>query len=194
MSLSSSPGGTLSQPLVCHQCFSPPRRFTCATPPDQPQRQLICQFALLFKLIDWLSASLSSEWCKTFEHCFPTWQPVIDAELSLACLCSLFSQITCLLSVPNHKLSECLPVADSAGWIYLPVNSHHGLNVLQKTVSLDLLCWIIARTTFYFHPANWVPALFNKDVNWSCVSVCCIWVQSPNCDSIIGDLQRSSWG
>lgn len=75
------------------------------------------------------------------------------------------SQITCLLSRHNHKLSECLPVADLAGWIYLPVNSRHGLNVLQKTVSLDLLCWIIVRTTFYFHPAKWVPALFNKDIN-----------------------------
>lgn len=90
----------LSQPPVCHRCSSASHRFTCATSLDQAHLQLVCQSAPLFKLWTLTDSEPDRLLCDTrllsvvlLPACSWSTQPVPDQPV-----------LTCLLSVPNHKL------------------------------------------------------------------------------------------
>lgn len=105
----------LSQVLTCLLCFPPalPQLISLTSSSFTNQHRYLSSSLwliqcpiVLCEIIECLFSSLSAcgqPWL--FLHSF---SPI------------LFSQITCLLSVPNHKLLDFLHVADSTCWIYLP--------------------------------------------------------------------------
>lgn len=108
--LTASPVPRLLVSCACSMCQSvpvtgaglPPVFPTCATPINQPHQQLVYQSEPLFKLQS-LTDSVPDRPLREclFSSLPARGQPWLFLD---SCILILFFQITCLLSVPNHKL------------------------------------------------------------------------------------------